>query len=391
MAAPRAAGATVRRVGEEPQPPRLERALRRVVVGYRLFGATWLTLLAGVAVATGDPPAAAAVAGPTAALAAGWAGLTAVVAARRPAALASPAWLVLDVAVASWTVVAPSVAGAGAAAFYGGYPFSAVLLAATTRGLGGALPAGGVLAAVTTLRLVAEGAPALPEAVGALLLYLAGGGLVAWGAGVLRRHDEQLRAAERSLAAERAARVRSQERAETAAHLHDSVLQTLALIQRRSGDAAEVTTLARRSERELRDWLTGTGPAAAARVVAALRAAAAEVEATHRVAVEVVTVGDAPLDDAAAAVVAAAREALTNAAKHAGVDRVALYAEAGARGIEVYVRDRGGGFAPGAVPADRRGIAESIVGRVRRHGGTAAVRSAPGAGTEVRLTLPPEQ
>jgi signal transduction histidine kinase len=192
----------------------------------------------------------------------------------------------------------------------------------------------------------------------------------------------------RGLTAERAERIRSQERAEVAAHLHDSVLQTLALMQRRVDDPREVAALARRQERELRAWLNGRrGPQDADTVASALEAAAAEVEEAHGVPVEVVAVGDAPLDPRAHALVAAAREALVNAAKFAGGDPVALYAEVEQDRIEVYVRDRGPGFDPAAVPADRRGVRESIVGRMERHGGRAVVTTAPGAGTEIELVL----
>jgi signal transduction histidine kinase len=192
----------------------------------------------------------------------------------------------------------------------------------------------------------------------------------------------------RGLTAERAERIRSQERAEVAAHLHDSVLQTLALMQRRVDDPREVAALARRQERELRAWLNGRrGPQDADTVASALEAAAAEVEEAHGVPVEVVAVGDAPLDPRAHALVAAAREALVNAAKFAGGEPVALYAEVEQDRIEVYVRDRGPGFDPAAVPADRRGVRESIVGRMERHGGRAVVTTAPGAGTEIELVL----
>jgi signal transduction histidine kinase len=192
----------------------------------------------------------------------------------------------------------------------------------------------------------------------------------------------------RGLTAERAERIRSQERAEVAAHLHDSVLQTLALMQKRVDDPREVAALARRQERELRAWLSGRrAPGDDATVAAALEAVAAEVEDTHGVAVEVVAVGDAPLDPRAEALVAAAREALVNAAKFAGDGPVALYAEVAPGRIEVFVRDRGPGFDPAAVPDDRRGVRESIVGRMERHGGRAAVHTAPGGGTEVELVL----
>jgi signal transduction histidine kinase len=189
----------------------------------------------------------------------------------------------------------------------------------------------------------------------------------------------------RGLAEERAARIRSQERAEVAAHLHDSVLQTLALVQRRAGDPQAVAQLARHQERELRAWLNGGGPAPANSLAASLEAAAAEVEETHQVPVDVVAVGDAPLDDDGRALVAAAREAMVNAAKFAGP--VQLYAEVSEGRAEVFVRDRGPGFDVAAVPADRRGVSESIVGRMQRHGGRAIVHSVPGEGTEVELVI----
>jgi signal transduction histidine kinase len=189
----------------------------------------------------------------------------------------------------------------------------------------------------------------------------------------------------RGLAAERAERIRSQERAEVAAHLHDSVLQTLALVQRRADDPRAVATLARKQERELRAWLNGDG-ARAGTLAAALQAAAADVDEAHGTAVEVVTVGDRALDPGTEAVAAAAREALTNAAKFAPDTAISLYAEMGPDRVEVFVRDRGPGFDAGAVPEDRRGVRESIMGRMERHGGTARVFTT-GEGTEWELTL----
>jgi signal transduction histidine kinase/phage shock protein PspC (stress-responsive transcriptional regulator) len=192
----------------------------------------------------------------------------------------------------------------------------------------------------------------------------------------------------RGLSAERAARIRSQERAEVAAHLHDSVLQTLALVQKRADDPREVAALARRQERELRAWLNNARPQADT-LAGALEAAAAEVEADHHVPIEVVTVGDGPLDERAAALVAAVREALVNASKFAGPEPIALYAEVEDGRAEVFVRDRGPGFEPEAVPADRRGVRDSIVARMERHGGRARVHSTPGHGTEVELVMEP--
>jgi signal transduction histidine kinase len=192
----------------------------------------------------------------------------------------------------------------------------------------------------------------------------------------------------RGLADERAERVRSQERAELAAHLHDSVLQTLALMQRRADEPREVAALARRQERELRAWLNGGRPfGERATLAAALELAAAEVEEAHGVAIDVVAVGDRPLDEGAEALVAAAREAIVNAAKFGDGEPVSVFAQAGEDGVEVYVRDRGPGFDPDAVPADRRGVRESIVGRMQRHGGSALIHSTAGEGTEVELRL----
>jgi signal transduction histidine kinase/phage shock protein PspC (stress-responsive transcriptional regulator) len=189
------------------------------------------------------------------------------------------------------------------------------------------------------------------------------------------------------LSEERAARVRSQERADMAAHLHDSVLQTLALIQKHASDGRTVATLARAQERDLRSWLYGETAPPDTSVTSALRAAAAEVEDGHGVPVEVVTVGDAPVTDRLRPLVLAAREAMVNAAKHSGAEQVDVFAECTDAQVEVFVRDRGRGFDEASVPEDRLGVRNSIVDRMRRHGGTAVIRTAPGDGTEVRLGM----
>jgi signal transduction histidine kinase len=193
----------------------------------------------------------------------------------------------------------------------------------------------------------------------------------------------------RELAAERARKARLEERAEVAEMVHDSVLQTLALIQSRADDPGEVKALARTQERDLRARLFGEAGdrAEPASIAGALRAVAAEVEDSHRVKIEVVTVGDAPLDERTAALVAAAREALSNAVRHAPGAPVSLYAEVDDRRVDAYVRDRGPGFDLEAVPPERRGVTDSIVARMVRHGGHAAVRTAPGGGCEVRLVM----
>ncbi|HLZ36931.1 MAG TPA: ATP-binding protein [Mycobacteriales bacterium] len=191
----------------------------------------------------------------------------------------------------------------------------------------------------------------------------------------------------RDLTAERRERIRAQERAELAAHVHDSVLHTLALIQRHAADPAAVTRLARAQERDLRGWLYRRAPDAGS-LRAAVEGAAAEVEDAHGLPVEVVAVGNCPMDERLAALVQAAREAMVNAARHSGAAAVSVYVEVEPDQAAVFVRDRGQSFEPDAVPAERLGLRESVLGRTARHGGRAEVRSAPGEGMEVRITVP---
>lgn len=190
----------------------------------------------------------------------------------------------------------------------------------------------------------------------------------------------------RDLETERAGRVRATERAEIAAHLHDSVLQTLALIQRRAGNEHDVVRLARAQERELRGWLYRDPGKEAGQLSAGIKAAAAEVEDAQGQAVEVVSVGDCAMTERHEALVQAAREAMLNAARHGG-GAVSVYLEVTDGAAEVFVKDRGPGFDPETVPGDRLGVRESIAGRMNRHGGTATISSSTD-GTEVRLRLP---
>jgi signal transduction histidine kinase/phage shock protein PspC (stress-responsive transcriptional regulator) len=187
---------------------------------------------------------------------------------------------------------------------------------------------------------------------------------------------------------ERVARIREQERAEVAAVVHDQVLHTLALIQRNAGNATSVVRLARGQERSLRNWLYKPMGSPTDRFAAALEQVAAEIEDTYAMTVETVVVSDVDQDEGVSALVAATREALVNSARHANVGVVSLYAEVEADVISVYVRDRGTGFDLSTVDDDRHGLRGSIIGRMRRHGGRAVVRTAPGEGTEVELTMP---
>lgn len=200
----------------------------------------------------------------------------------------------------------------------------------------------------------------------------------------------------RTVEAERAAAVREKERANIASHLHDSVLQTLALIQKRADDPAQVAKLARRQERELRQWLFAAGERSRNdpdSVAAAVERIAEEIEDTYELQVsQVVVGGDAPLGENEAAAVAAARECLVNVAKHAGVERADVFCELypldDEAALEIFVRDRGRGFLPEEVPEDRKGLALSVRERVENHGGSVRVRSRIGSGTEVAIRVP---
>jgi signal transduction histidine kinase len=225
---------------------------------------------------------------------------------------------------------------------------------------------------------------------GTQLLAPLGGFLLVAAALVLLLGPWWLRIA-RDLVLERQGRARAEERADIAAHMHDSVLQTLALIQRRAEDPQAVVQLARAQERDLRSWLfegRAPGDADASSFAEGVRQIQRDVEARHGVPVEIVTVADCPLDEHLSALLAAAREATVNAAKWSGAAVISVFAEVEADKVNVAVRDRGKGFDPAAVPGDRKGVAESIRGRMSRHGGEATVQSAPGEGTKVTLTMP---
>lgn len=284
--------------------------------------------------------------------------------------------------MASWggdDVVLPVVlAGVGIAVIWRQFDTGAALLRGSARwGLAGGvvLGVGGVVLLLATTGQLANARNGFTATVVILV------GLTLATAPLWRRLLDQR-------AAERAARIRSEERAAVAAHLHDSVLQTLALIQRHADSPQVVGRLARSQERELRTWLYEPSVASGGTWAALVAGLVAEVEADHEVTVEPVVVGDLPADDAVTALAQATREAVVNAAKHSGAGSVSLYSEVTADRVTVFVRDRGSGFDPASVPADRRGLTDSVIGRLTRIGGTAVVRTAPREGTEVELCLP---
>lgn len=245
-----------------------------------------------------------------------------------------------------------------------------------------ALGAAFVIGGIATL--VARGAGVRDAGIALLpaLLALAGAALI-FGPWARRLLDDYQ--------AERRARIRSEERTEVASRIHDSVLQTLALIQRNADQPGEAVRLARRQERELRSWLFDDEPPLPGTLKPSLSAVAADIEDLHEVTVEVVQVGDARMGDRLEAISLATREALNNAAKFSGEKDLSVYAEIDGSEARVFVRDRGRGFDPESIPDDRQGIAQSILGRVNRAGGTAAINSRPGGGTEVEISMPIEE
>jgi signal transduction histidine kinase len=250
----------------------------------------------------------------------------------------------------------------------------------------------------TALRLVAAtllllgGAGTLLSAHRSLALLRPLGGVVLVIVGIVLLLGPWWLRIARDLVLERQAKERAEERADIAARVHDSVLQTLALIQRRADDPQKVIQLARLQERELRSWLfEGKGPNepdADTTLAAGVRKIQQDIEGTYGVPVEAVTVGDCELDDNLNALLAAAREATVNAAKWSGASVISLFAEVEPAEVSIVVRDRGQGFDPEEVPADRKGLAESIRGRMTRRGGTATVTTAKGEGTKVALKMP---
>ncbi len=293
-------------------------------------------------------------------------------------------FLISDLAVGSWTAIAPAlIEQDGGGTFSGGYPFSTVLVWAYAFGIPGGVASGTIVSSIALSQAQNPPTTNLTNA----LIYVAGGGVAGWAFNMLRRTEHRRLEVEELLANERAERIRSEERAEVAAHLHDSVLQTLALIQKRSAEPDEVGSLARSQERELRNWLYGAALLNAASLAGALEEVCSDVEERLRIGVELVTVGDCPLDDHVLALVAATREAVTNAGKFSGADKVSVYAELRGPDIHVFVRDRGVGFDPEAVDEDRQGVRESIVGRMQRHGGDAIIRSSSDTGTEIELRV----
>lgn len=366
----------------------LETSLLRIVVGYRVFGAAWLAVLVAITLFGSTDVQRPGVVIGALVLAAVWTAGVVVLSLRNPELLRTHWFVAADVTVAGLTLLAPIIADTGG--FTGGYPLAAVFHGVYVSGWAGGMFTASVLTALSVWRVIRGGTSDLTSASADVLSFVFTAAVTAWAIETIRARDAMRLEAEAALAVEQAERLRAEERASLAARIHDGVLQTLALIQRDHDDGAKVASLARRQERELREVLYGTGPATTDGFRSAVTNVASEVEEMTGLRVELVLVGEGEPSTAVDAAGLALREALMNVAKHAGVDNVSVYGEAGDEGFAVFVRDRGHGFDTDDVPPDRRGIAESIVARVEAAGGAADI-SSDHTGTEVRIVFKEQQ
>lgn len=350
------------------------------VVAFRLIAFVWMAALVVITFATDSGANDAIVGGSLALATLGTAATLLVV--RNGTALGSWRWIAVDGVIALLIAVAPYVADAERL-FFGGYPISWLVLAVYAHELRGGLISAGLLSTSQILGSALAPRPGDPFAAGQVVGALAGFFTVAvvlgWTVHTLRR-SERLRLAERER------RLVAEEREKVASHLHDSVLQTLALVQRGAEDSGEVRYLARRQEQELREWLHQFSSPYDHSFEAAVRALGDGIEDRYRIHVETVAIGDCELDGDLTVMVEAAGEALANAAEHSGEDRVFLTSEVGDTQCVISVRDRGIGFDSDELAGDR-GLSISIKQRMQRIGGTAEIQSTRGKGTEVKLTL----
>jgi signal transduction histidine kinase len=356
----------------------VDTTLRRVVILYRLLGVCWMSILVVMTLA-GDEAANRVVVIAAWILAIAWTGMTAW-AARDHDRLSSTAFVLADGIVALSVGAASTVSGAEDL-FHGGYPMTWLAVAAYAWGLRGALISSFFLAAEQVVVHQVDGRGLIPAAGSVTFIVLAV--VLGWSFDALRDRDRQRLEMAAQLDEALAAEVRHEERAELANRLHDSVLQTLVVLRREADDPAQVRYLARRQERELRHTIDEYRSPHEESARAAVLAICGDIEDLYRLEVDAVIRGDAEVDERLTALLGAAREALANAAKYAGVDRLDLYADLSAGSSEIYVRDRGCGF--DAASIDGRGLVHSIEDRLQAVGGSSQVITSPGAGTEIRL------
>ncbi len=357
----------------------VDETLRRIVVLYRVLGWAWMVIL--VILTPGDDPRAnMAIAGGALALATLWMATT-MWAAGNSAQLGRTWFVLVDVAVTLVVASASTAAGADEL-FHGGYPMSTLAVTAYAFNLRMALVAAGVLAANQVVVHAIDDRGVLP-AVGSVV-FVVFAIMLGWAFDNLRSQERSRLAVQHELNDVNDARIRHEERIELANRLHDSVLQTLNVIQRDAEDPGQVRYLARRQERQLRRTISEYRSPYTCSARAELQTICDDVEDLHRIAIQSVIRGDADCDERLRSLLAATREALLNAAKHSGEDVVDLYAELGPPKLRLFIRDRGRGFDPATV-ATGRGLDHSLRKRIEDVGATVSVKSSPGDGTEVEI------
>jgi signal transduction histidine kinase len=363
-----------------PQPASLETTLLRVAAGARSIGVAWMVVLGALVLERRFEWRV----GVVLLVAIAW-GSGSLLLYRRNPSLVTGWWaLALDLAIAGGAIAVSNL-GLDQNRIVGGYPLITVAIAAV-RGRRVAWAAAGVLLAVVIASVSRNPEQnVIVENLSDIIFYAAGAFTFGWALEVLRGSDRERIGAERALLETEARHARAEERAEISRRLHDSVLQTLALIQRQAGDESEVVRLARAQERELRGWLFAAPEAVGARFAERLQVEAADVEARYRCVIDVVVVGDCDVTAPVESLLAAGREAMVNAAVHAPGERVSVYAECEEGRCRLFVRDRGPGFALESIPAGRAGVRDSILGRIRAAGGRAELGAGPG--TEWRLEV----
>lgn len=362
-------------------PVSLESTLFRVVAGSRTVGLLWMLVLGVITLSRTYSDLTLTVVG----LAGIWAVVSLLVYRSQPSLVVALPAIGADLGLA---VAGLLVSGLGPPElrFAGGLPLVSVAIAAIRSRKAAWLVAALLLTVVLVSLPTATSWAVIYDNIGQVIFYVAGAFIFGWVVEVLRRSDRARESAETALARSEEFRVRAEERAEFSRHIHDSVLQSLALIQRQAESPDEVVALARGQERDLRQWLFGARDNPQGSLVEALEAAAKAVEDRYRAVIEVVAVGDRVLEQTLPELVAATREAMVNAAVHGG-GKADVYVEIGGDGCTVFVRDRGPGFDLADIPGDRGGVRQSIIGRMERIGGTATLRSDPRRGAEWKLEL----
>ena len=354
--------------------------LRRITTLFRLLGWVWLMILAALTLLD-DPDASAPVVIATMCLATGWTALT-VGMARPPNPLGAPWFVIADFAVALAIAAASTIAGAEDL-FHGGYPMSTLAVAAYGFGMRGALTTSLILTAEQAVTHQIDERGLIPAAGSIVFIFVAV--ILGWAFDELRAQERRLLQTRDELDEAQRAESRQRERADLANRLHDTVLQTLGALRRDAEDPQQVRYLARRQERQLRRTISEYRSPYSHSARAELQGICDEIEDVYRIEIDAVIRGDADMDHCCEAILAAAREALVNSAKHSGVDKVDLYAELDTDRTRIHVKDRGSGFDP-ATSATGRGLDHGLRQRVQDVGGAVTIFTPPEGGTEVAIS-----